>query len=258
MFDKSFRLCQTVSMQFREEAGQRAAPRSVWCFAALLGVAAPTAVLLAIGGGAAAPTIALGLMTAAMIGAAISGSLRTGTLLGIANGVWLATLSVAFDIVPIGNILLSAFAALVASLSFAARGALFARSSGRRGWLIAFAVALGEAAILISAASDPGLWPHWLLVLLPAQWASLAFEDALAGTGLVSAAAPLAALAVTALATLFVRQLWPRRWTYLIMFTTWLAMAALVWQASSPEAKRADAEPGKSAGSSQEAGATGE
>jgi hypothetical protein len=129
---------------------------------------------------------------------------------------------------------------IIASFSFAARGKLFARSAGNRGWWIAVFVVAGEAAILITAATKPGALPAWLLVLLPAQWASTAIQTALTGTGTRAAAAPLIALAGTAAATLLVARLWPRRWPYLIMFSTWLALSALVWVRPGPPMPRAD------------------
>jgi hypothetical protein len=78
------------------------------------------------------------------------------------------------------------------------------------------------------------------LVLLPAQWASTAIQTALTGTGTRAAASALLALAGTAAATLLVARLWPRRWPYLVMFTTWLALSALVWMRPGPAMPRAD------------------
>jgi hypothetical protein len=57
------------------------------------------------------------------------------------------------------------------------------------------------------------------------------FTAALGGGGTLAAGAPLLALAGTAAATLMVARLWPARWPYLVMFTTWLALSALVWHA---------------------------
>jgi hypothetical protein len=75
----------------------------------------------------------------------------------------------------------------------------------------------------------PGALPGWLLALLPAQWASMAIRSALIGPGTPAAIAALFALGGTAAATLLVARLWPKRWPYLIMFTTWLGFSALVW-----------------------------
>jgi hypothetical protein len=71
--------------------------------------------------------------------------------------------------------------------------------------------------------------PDWALALLPAQWATIAIQAALTGTAAPAASAALFALAGTAAATLLVTRLWPRRWPYLVMFTTWLSLSALVW-----------------------------
>ena len=66
--------------------------------------------------------------------------------------------------------------------------------------------------------------------LRPAQWAAIAMRAAMDGTLEPVAGVALAALGGTGLATMFVTRLWPRRWTYVVMFTTWLAFSALVWQ----------------------------
>jgi hypothetical protein len=125
-------------------------------------------------------------------------------------------------------------AVIVASISFAARGALFARTASDKGWLIAVSVVAGEAAVLFTASALPGALPDWLLVLLPAQWASVAIQTALTGTGTRAASSALFALAGTAAATLLVAWLWPRRWPYLLMFTAWLGLSALVWHQPGP------------------------
>lgn len=84
--------------------------------------------------------------------------------------------------------------------------------------------------MLLTAAARPEALPDWLLELLPAQWASTAIEASLTGAEEEAARACLIALGGTAAATLLVVWLWPRRWTYLIMFTAWLGLSALVWQ----------------------------
>jgi hypothetical protein len=109
-----------------------------------------------------------------------------------------------------------------------------------RGWWIAVFVVAGEAAILLTASAMPGALPDWLLVLLPAQWASTAIQTALSGTGTRAASSALIALAGTAAATLLVARLWPRRWPYLVMFTAWLGLSALVWYRPGPAMPRAD------------------
>jgi hypothetical protein len=205
---------------------------------ALAGFAAPAAALLLLGdrsesasfANIAGPALAIGLMGAGMIGAAAAGRFWTGALLAAASGAALLILAGLLGIGTMPRPLFSALCILVASVSFAARGALFARSSGAKGWWIALFVVAGEAAIVITAWARPGELPDWLLALLPAQWASMAITSSLTGQSFSAAGATLIALAGTALATMCVFWLWPRRWTYLIMFTTWLALSALVYK----------------------------
>ena len=83
--------------------------------------------------------------------------------------------------------------------------------------------------MVLTAAAMPGALPGWLLALLPAQWASAAIQTTLTTSGAGVALSELIALAGTAAATLLVAALWPRRWPYLVMFTTWLGLSALVW-----------------------------
>ncbi len=179
----------------------------------------------------AAPVIALAMMGAGMIAAAVSGRLRTGVLLAGAGGSGLIVLGVAAGMPLPARPLWAVLAIILAGVSFAARGALFARSAGRKGWLIAAGVVAGEATMLLTATAMPGALPGWLLALLPAQWASLALAAAFSGTRAAAVIAAILALGSTAAATLLVRHLWPRRWPYAVMFTTWLAASALVWHA---------------------------
>ena len=145
------------------------------------------------------------------------------------NGVCLIVLARALGMAAVLHPISAAFAIVIATLSFAARGALFARSAGDKGWLIAVFVVMGEAAILVTSYTMPDALPDWLLVLLPAQWANIAIQSALSGTGTFAAIPVLLALGGTALSTLLVARLLPRRWPYLIMFTAWLSLSALVW-----------------------------
>ncbi len=177
----------------------------------------------------AAPLLAVCLMGAGMIGAAMAGRLWIGAALALLTGLALVLLAWGFGMLSPAHPLATALACVIASLSFAARGALFARSAADRGWWIAVAVVAGEAAMLLTALASPDAVPRWLLVLLPAQWASMAIGAALSGGGGLAAAAPLLALGGTAASTLLVARLWPRRWPYLVMFTAWLGLAALVW-----------------------------
>lgn len=214
-------------------------PMLAWLSAALAGVVAPVLTMLWLAGasptaplaGVTGPILALGLMGVAMIAAAVSGRLWIGVVLALMTGAGLAGLAMMLGLPALPHPLSTGLAMIIASISFAARGALFARSASDKGWLIALFVVAGEAAVLLTAAAQPEALPGWLLVLLPAQWASTAIQATLTGAGSQAARACLIALGGTAAATLLVVWLWPRRWTYLIMFTAWLSLSALVWQA---------------------------
>ncbi len=199
----------------------------------LAGAQTPLAV---IGG----PILAVGLMGTGMIAAAAAGRLWIGVVIAVLTGAGLLLLALALGTPPLSHPLAIALAVIIASVSFAARGALFARSAADKGWLIAVFVVGGEAAMLLTASALPGALPDWLLALLPAQWASVAIQTALTGTGTRAASSTLIALAGTAAATLLVARLWPRRWPYLIMFTAWLGLSALVWHRPAPPMPRAD------------------
>lgn len=203
----------------------------------LMLVSAPAPAPLALVGG---PILALGLMGVAMIGAAASGRLWVGIVLAMLTGVSLVLFARALGMPPLPHPVSTALAVLIATFSFAARGTLFARSASDKGWWIAVFVVGGEAAMLLTASAWPGALPEWLLVLLPAQWASLAIQTALTGTGTRAASSALLALAGTAGVTLLVATLWPRRWPYALMFTAWLGLSALVWYRPGPPMPRAD------------------
>lgn len=214
-----------------------------WLSAALAGVVGPAGVLLWLAGSPAAarldlasgPLLAIGLMGMGMIAAAVAGRLWVGVVLALSTGAGLILFAQRLGLPALPQPLSTAFALIIASISFAARGALFARSAAGRGWLIALLVVGGEAAMLVTAWIMPDALPKWLLVLLPAQWASMAIQNTLTGTGEAWAAvSALIALAGTAAATLLVARLWPRRWPYLIMFTAWLGLSALVWHWPGP------------------------
>lgn len=212
-------------------------PSIAWLTAALVGSVAPALALLLVSGAldpapltlAAGPILAIGLMGSGMIAAAAAGRLWVGVLVALINGVGLMLVARALGMAALSDPVSALAALIIASISFAARGALFARSAGARGWWIAVAVVGGEAAVVLTALADPSALPGWLLALLPAQWASIAIQSALTGTGAHVASAALFALAGTAAATLLVARLWPRRWPYLVMFTAWLSLSALVW-----------------------------
>ena len=227
-------------------------PFLAWSTVALAGVAAPTLAMLmlvdapapaplALAGG---PILAVGLMGVGMIAAAAAGRLWIGALLAVLTGVGLTLVARVLGMPPLPHPFSTGLAVVIASFSFAARGTLFARSASdaayNRGWWIAVFVVAGEVAMLLTALAMPGALPGWLLVLLPAQWASTAIQTALTGTGTRAASSALFALAGTAAVTLLVARLWPSRWPYGLMFTTWLGLSALVWYRPGPPMPRAD------------------
>lgn len=217
-------------------------PRPAWVVATLAGVIVPAVVLLWLAetptlvAHAAAPILAAGLMAIGMIGAAAAGRLWAGLGAALLAGLGLVLLVRAAGFGPLPHPVSTALAVMVAALSFSARGFLFSRALGARGWLMALFVVGGEGATLLATATLPGLLPAWLLALLPAQWASMALNTALLGSGTRAAGAALVALAGTAAATLLVARLLPRKWPYLIMFSTWLALSALVLHRPVPPA----------------------
>lgn len=182
------------------------------------------------------PLLALGLMGVAMLATAVAGRLWAGVLLALLAGMGMILLARALGMAALPHPFSTGLAVIVASLSFAARGLLFARAYPGKGWLLALFVVSGEAAILVTAS----LLPAWLLTLLPAQWASTAIQTAVTGTGTRAASSALLALGGTAATTLLVASLLPRRWPYLLMFTAWLGLSALVWQRPALPMPRAD------------------
>lgn len=206
-------------------------PLLAWLTVAFAGCVAPSgALVMTHDAGAAGTIIAIGMMGAGMIAAAAAERFAVGVIAALLAGAGLMLLARALGLPALHAPAALMLAAIIASVSFAARGALFARSAAARGWWIAVAVVAGEAAVLLTAAAMPGAWPGWVLALLPAQWATLALQAALTGIGAQVASIALIALGGTAAATLLVARLWPRRWPYLIMFTTWLGLSALVWE----------------------------
>ena len=218
-------------------AALRNGSKAPWLTAAMAGVAAPAAALVVLAepgtsgpqAAFAGPVLAIALMAVGMITASASGRIRVGVALALAAGAGLILSAQAMGAAPSPDPRAAGLALIVASTSFAVRGGLFARSSGRKGWWIAVAVVAGEAAVLFTAAAAPGALPGWLLALLPAQWASAAIDAALYGRPLGTVLWELLALSGTAAATLLVAVLWPRRWPYLIMFGTWISLSTLVW-----------------------------
>lgn len=181
-----------------------------------------------------APTFTLGLMGVGIIGAATVGNIWIGGFLALVNGACLVALALTLGMSALPHPISLALAMLIASGSFAARGALFAKTLAHRGWLMALFVVAGEASVLLIAYLWPGALPGWFLALLPAQWASVAIQAALAGAGTPGAIPVLIALAGTAATTLVARSLWLRWWPYPLMFTTWLGLSALVYFSSAP------------------------
>lgn len=223
-------------------------PFVAWLSVVVAGVAAPALAMLLLAASPApaplalvgGPILAVGLMGVGMIAAAVAGRLWIGVVLALLTGAGLLLFARVLGMPPLLHPLSFGLAIITASISFAARGALFARSASDKGWWIALFVVGGEAAMLVTAATLPGALPDWLLVLLPAQWASMAIQTALTGTGTRAASSALIALGGTAAATLVVARLWPRRWPYLLMFATWLGLSALVWHRPGPPMPRAD------------------
>ena len=211
-------------------------PVIAWSVSAGVGLVIPAIALVLLANGSAhghasttPPVIAIAMMAGGMIAGAADGRFWFGTVMAALNGIALAALATILGALSLAYVIVVVIAIPFASVSFAARGALFARSGGARGWWIALFVVAGEAAIVLTALADPNALPAWLLALLPAQWASIAVGAAFDECGELLAMAPLIALAGTGAATMFVVALWPKRWTYAVMFTTWLAMSALVY-----------------------------
>ncbi|MEY4851306.1 MAG: hypothetical protein RLZZ331_2310 [Pseudomonadota bacterium] len=219
-------------------------PSLAWLTVVLAGAVLPIAAMLLLRDAPAPAPLALiggqilavGLMGMGMIAAAAAGRLWIGLGLALLAGVGLILIARALGMPALPHPFSTGLAVIVASLSFAARGTLFARAMAGNGWLMALFVVAGEAAMLVSAA----MLPAWLLTLLPAQWASTAIQTALTGTGTRAASSALFALTGTATTTLLVAFLWPRRWPYALMFTAWIGLSALVWHRPGPPMPHAD------------------
>lgn len=214
--------------------------KPAWGTAFLAGVAVPALIMVALWAAsspvvlAGGPILALGLMGVGMIAAATAGHFWIGVGLSLFNAACLVVLARVLGMPALLHPLSVGLAMIIASGSFAARGALFAKTLAHRGWLMALFVVSGEASVLLVASAYPGLLPDWFLALLPAQWASIAIQVALTGSGTFAAIPVLIALAGTAATTLLAANLWLRRWPYLLMFTAWLGLSALVYFSSDP------------------------
>jgi len=219
------------------ESQTRAAPVLAWLLCGLAGATAPALVMLLLANTGdleplarlAGPIAATGLMGAGMIGAAIARRLWIGVALALVAGAGLILLAGVLGPPALLQPVSIGLALLIASISFAARGVLFARSAGDKGWLIAVAVVAGEVSVVATAAAQPGALPDWLLALLPAQWATAAIQTALTRSDTLVMGPVMLALGGTAATTLLVAALWPRRWPYLLMFSAWLGCSALVY-----------------------------
>ncbi len=222
----------------------RAAP--AWFTTALTGVALPILILLALSMAssplamAGGPILTLGLMGVGIIATSIIGKFRIGVLLALLNAAFLLVLALALGMPAPAHPFAIGLAMAIASGSFAARGTLFSKTLSAKGWLMALFVVAGEASVLLIVSTLPGVLPEWFLALLPAQWASVAIQSALTGTGTLAALPELIALAGTATTTLLAARLWMRRWPYLLMFTTWLGLSALVYFWPGPAASASD------------------
>lgn len=191
--------------------------------------AAPSPLALASG-----PIFTLGLMGVGIIAAATAGRFWISVLLALLNAACLVVLALSLHMPALPHPFSTGLAMVIANGSFAARGALFAKTLSHKGWLMALFVVAGEASVLLIAHAFPGALPNWFLALLPAQWASIAIQTTLTGTGTFAAMPVLFALAGTAATTLLAARLWLHRWPYLLMFTAWLGLSALVYFWSTP------------------------
>ncbi len=221
-------------------------PAPAWFATVLTGVAVPVLLLLvlstkssplALAGG---PIFTLGLMGVGIIAASIVGHFWIGVLLALLNAACLIVLALALGMPALPHPFSTGLAMVIASGSFTARGALFAKTLSRKGWLMALFVVAGEASVLLIVSVWPGVLPEWFLALLPAQWASIAIQTALTGTGTLAAMPFLIALAGSEAKTLLAARLWLRSWPYLLMFTAWLGLSALVYFSSALTTPSAD------------------
>ena len=209
-----------------------------WSTTFLAGVVVPLPIMLVLSAASSPLTVAggpiftLGLMGVGIIAAATAGHFWIGALLALFNTACLIVLARVMGMPALPDPLSVGLAMIIASGSFAARGALFAKTLSHRGWLMALFVVAGEGSVLLTATAFPGLLPNWFLALLPAQWASIAVQSALTGSGAYSAMSVLIALAGTAATTLLAARLWFRRWPYILMFTAWLGLSAYVYFSS--------------------------
>mgnify|MGYP001823637133 FL=1 len=233
-----------MRLQTSDRPLTRAAP--AWFTTALTGVALPMLILLALSiassplAKAGGPVLTLGLMGVGIIAASIIGKFWIGISLALLNAACLLVLAFALGMPAPAHPFAIGLAMVIASGSFAARGTLFSKTLSAKGWLMALFVVAGEASVLLIVSTLPGVLPEWFLALLPAQWASIAIQSALTGTGSLAALPELIALAGTAATTLLAARLWMRRWPYLLMFSAWLGLSALVYFWPGPTTSTSD------------------
>jgi hypothetical protein len=132
-------------------------PALAWSTTALTGVVLPVLIMLALSAApsplalAGGPVFTLGLMGVGIIAAATAGHFWIGVLLALLNVACLMVLAFALGMPALPHPVSTAFAMVIASGSFAARGALFAKTLAHRGWLMALFVVAGEASVLLIA-----------------------------------------------------------------------------------------------------------
>ena len=210
-------------------------PASAWYTTAVVGVLAPVLLVLALPAVSAplalasGPIFTLALMGVGIISAATMGRFWAGAALALLNAACLLALAFLLGMPAPVHPTSVVVAMVIASASFTARGALFSKTLAAKGWLMALFVVAGEASVLLIVWMFPGVLPDWFLALLPAQWASVAIQAAFTGAGTLAAVSVLVALAGTAATTLLAARLYLNRWPYLLMFTTWLGLSALVY-----------------------------
>ncbi|WOJ96002.1 hypothetical protein R0137_12215 [Congregibacter brevis] len=215
-------------------------PASAWSATVVLGVAVPILVLLTLSGSpsslviSSGPILTLGLMGVGIIAASTAGRFGLAVSLALMNGASLIVFALLLGMPAPTHPFSTVLAMVIATVSFSARGALFAITLSQRGWLMALFVVAGEASVLLIVSLFPGALPDWFLALLPAQWASIAIQASLSGAGTLAAIPVLIALAGTAVTTLLAARFCLHRWPYPLMFTVWLGLSALVYFWSAP------------------------
>jgi len=231
---------RSLSMTPSPPSKAKARSLPAWGTTVVSGCVVPVGILIALSAASASlvattgAVFTLGLMGVGIIGAATMGHFGLGVLLALLNVACLIALASALGMPAPLHPLSMALAMIIASFSFTARGALFSKTMGHRGWLMALFVVAGEASVLVIAYAAPGALPDWFLALLPAQWANLGIQSALTGSGTLAALPVLIALGGTATTTLLAARLWLQRWPYLLMFSAWLGLSALVYFSPAP------------------------